>query len=304
MEISYFAPAKINLSLLVGKPNLEKGEKYGFHPLQSLVGFCANVGDEISLELENDLHLSITGEFSYQLEKTSDHIENNLVFKAAKALRQYAGSSVGARICLTKNLPIASGLGGGSTDAATTLLGLCKLWELEITNAELFAIAQKLGSDVPICLSQKPGIMALYGEKIDPAPLFPNVHILLANPLINCPTAPVYAEFDRQNSFSELNTQHSDCENIEQLVAMLTQFPNCLEPAACHLHPEISELMHCMASTSGQKLVRMSGSGATCFAIFENQTQAHLAKKCLDEIYSRKNLKIWSQATLISGNLA
>lgn len=302
MAIKCFAPAKINLSLLVGAPNRKVGAKFGFHPLYSLVGFSRNLGDDLRFEQSSDLRLSIFGEFSGGLENDTLRSEDNLIIKAARLLQNHCGIASGADIILTKNLPIASGLGGGSADAAATLLALTQLWDVTISSLELSKIAEKLGSDVAACLQNMPLIMSGYGEKIQEAPKFPDIPILLANPLIVCPTRAIYGEYDRQNAFAMPDADYIGCNNIAELAQMLRQFPNSLEAAAFSLHPQIAALMHELSSLAGQKLVRMSGSGASCFAIFETIEDAQSATAELQQIYARMNQKIWARTSIIEGN--
>lgn len=302
MALTRFAPAKINLSLLVGAPSREIGARFGHHPLNSLVGFCRDLGDELHFENADDLSLTVQGEFADELENQSDSFENNLIIKAARALQNHFGIVFGARIILVKNLPIASGIGGGSADAAATLNTLVELWDLKITASDLAKIGEKLGSDVPICLQNKPAIMSGFGEKLRPAPKFPDIPILLTNPLVACPTAAVYQEYDYQNKFTANHPAFHACENIDELVEMLSLMPNNLEPAAFALHPPVSQLMSELSGLCGQKLVRMSGSGASCFAVFETKEAAEWAKAELERIYERKNQKIWARAAIIDGN--
>lgn len=286
-----FAPAKINLTLFVAPPNKEEGPKHGFHKLNSLIGFCDDCGDLLSFNKADDLYLEIKGEFASQLTPNDD----NLVLRAAKLL---PNKNQGAEIILYKNLPIASGIGGGSSDAAATLIGLNQLWEIGLTTQELCEIAKELGSDVPSCVMQHSLIMKSYGEVFEPAPNLPEFFIILANPLIACPTPQIYKNYDLQEIQNFLDFEYYDCGNFADSITMLEVCRNDLEKTAISLFPEIGELLASLAQLKGQKLVRMSGSGASCFAVFETIQMAQNALLQLEEIYKSKPL--WARVTKIS----
>jgi 4-diphosphocytidyl-2-C-methyl-D-erythritol kinase len=170
--IREFAPAKINLFLHVGEKRSD-----GFHAVQSLVGF-ASIGDELGFEVADDLKLEINGPFAGALAGEAD----NLVLRTARALAAKAGVRLGAKIVLSKNLPVSSGIGGGSADAAATLRGLERLWRVKPLEAERTRIAATLGSDVPVCLTSSPSWMEGRGELVSPAGALPSIATVLANP--------------------------------------------------------------------------------------------------------------------------
>ena len=182
-----FAPAKINLCLHVGDKRAD-----GFHKLESLVAFV-DAGDVLRFERAQDLSLTIEGPFADGLSIGDD----NLVFRAARLLSTHANVSSGAHIVLQKNLPVASGIGGGSADAAATLRGLVELWGLELSASELLAVAAELGSDVPVCIELASAWMEGRGERITAAPKLPDCWLLLVNPSVSVSTADVFRKLGR-----------------------------------------------------------------------------------------------------------
>ncbi len=182
-----FAPAKINLCLHVGDKRAD-----GFHELESLVAFV-DAGDVLRIARADDLLLTIEGPFADGLSIGDD----NLVLKAARLLSARAKSRRGARITLQKNLPVASGIGGGSADAAATLRGLVDLWGLDLSPSELIPIAAELGSDVPVCLESAPAWMEGRGEAITAISDVPDFWMVLANPGVSVSTAEVFRKLGR-----------------------------------------------------------------------------------------------------------
>jgi 4-diphosphocytidyl-2-C-methyl-D-erythritol kinase len=265
-----FAPAKLNLTLRVGPPQLD-----GRHPLDSLVCFTHSLGDHLSVEAAPDLRLEITGPFGEGLGAGPD----NLVCRAAQILADAAGIPAKAHIRLIKNLPIASGIGGGSADAAATMHALNDFWCLKLSQAELLALGAHLGADVPACLMGQPVHMTGTGETLDPIGALAAMGVVLVNPGVACPTGPVYRAYDALGAGPALEVQPvprvSDCES---LLAYLREVPNDLEQAAISLVPEIAEAMAQLAASPQVRFVRMSGSGATCFALYDNEPAAEVGK--------------------------
>ncbi len=256
------APAKINLSLqIVGK------REDGYHLLESVVAFT-EFGDEIQVIESDKLLLEVIGEFGHSL--SSQPQENNLVWKAAVALQRYLPQPSGAHIILIKNLPIASGIGGGSADAAATINALCELWKLDIPEKKLNEIALALGSDVPVCLYGKSAIMRGIGEVIIPTSLPQQYFITLINPNISLPTAEVFRDFVYQ---PQNNT------------AAPEQYTNDLEKTAIKKAPIIEKILASLQATEGCISARMSGSGATCFGLYNDKIAAENAKKELQNAY-------------------
>lgn len=177
-----FAPAKINLHLhVVGRRD------DGYHLLDSLVVF-AGVGDCLRASTSGALSLSVTGPFAAALDAEAD----NLVLRAARALAARAGCPALARLVLEKNLPVASGIGGGSADAAATLRLLCRLWRIELSAEDLGQLAGDLGADVKVCLVGHPALMSGIGEVLVPAPSLPAAGLVLVNPGVAVSTPSVF----------------------------------------------------------------------------------------------------------------
>lgn len=255
------APAKLNLYLhVVGK------RADGYHRLDSLVVFTAT-GDTLRVEPADTLSLSIDGPFAAGLSAGDD----NLVMKAARAL-----GTGGARLTLTKNLPVASGIGGGSADAAAALRLLRRHWRLDISDAQLHAIAAALGADVPVCLRAQPAFLGGIGEELTPAPPLPPVGIVLVNPGLPLPTPTVFAA--RSGPFSPAARFSEAPRDAASLAALLAERRNDLEAPAIALVPAIATVLAALRATPGCRLARLSGSGATCFGLYDTpETASHAA---------------------------
>lgn len=265
MSVQVFAPAKINLTLEVGRPRAD-----GMHPLQSVVAF-ADVGDVVSAEAGEGLSLRVAGDFADQL---SEGDAENLVLRAARALAQGAGVTPNAKLTLEKNLPVASGIGGGSSDAAATLRALNALWGLEYGAEQLEAIARRLGSDVPVCLSGAPAWMTGLGETWAPirAPAFAGV---LVNPLKELATPLVYGEFDRMRLGGDFAPREAPVwADRTQALSDIVATGNALTTPASALAPEIASIIEILRNDARVEHAAMSGSGATCFALVENLSDA------------------------------
>jgi 4-diphosphocytidyl-2-C-methyl-D-erythritol kinase len=255
------APAKINLCLHVGDRRAD-----GYHDLESLVAFAA-IGDVITIEPDDQFLLTVDGPFAGVLGASED----NLALRAAQLLATEARIGSGARIHLTKNLPVASGIGGGSADAAAALRALVRLWKIGLPGGALRKIAASLGADVPICLDSTPAWMEGKGERITPLPSLPPVHLLLANPGVPVPTGQVFAALrerrgvglGRPNGFGD----------VAELIQFLRTTTNDLERSARAIAPEVADVLEAMAVLPGAMFVRMSGSGATCFGIFASDAE-------------------------------
>jgi 4-diphosphocytidyl-2-C-methyl-D-erythritol kinase len=263
--VRIFAPAKINLFLHVGAKRAD-----GYHELESLVVF-AGVGDELAFEPADDFSLTIDGPFADALSFDPD----NLVLKAARALAAQAGVRNGARIALTKNLPVASGIGGGSADAAATLRGLNALWQMHLAPEELRIIAAQIGSDVPVCIGCKPAWMEGRGEKVTALDDIAEVPMVLVNPGVAVPTGKVFASLKERRGVG-LPLPHA-MKSTAELVSYLKTTANDLEAPAREIAPVVGDVLDALASQPGALLARMSGSGATCFALFESEKSAQEA---------------------------
>ena len=260
--VRIFAPAKINLFLHVGGKRAD-----GYHELESLVVF-ASTGDELTFDRAEELSLTIDGPFAGALARDPD----NLVLKAARALANYADVGQGARIVLTKTLPVASGIGGGSADAAGTLRGLARLWNLNLTQDELRKIGETLGSDVPVCIGCAPAWMEGRGEKVTELSGIPEVPMVLVNPGVAVPTGKVFAALTERRGVGLVRPRAVN--DARDLVAYLKTTANDLEAPARRMAPVIGEVLDALAAQPGALLARMSGSGATCFALFESDAAA------------------------------
>lgn len=259
-----FAPAKINLHLhVVGR------RTDGYHLLDSLVVF-AGIGDRLTVSPSGRLTLSVTGPFASGLEAEAD----NLVLRAAQALAARAGIPATGALVLEKNLPVASGIGGGSADAAATLRLLCRFWQLEPT--VFGSLAASLGADVPVCLASRPALMSGIGEVLAPAPALPDAGIVLVNPGVAVSTPAVFRA--RTGPFSDpAGFPESGWRDAGALVAALQATRNDLEPPARQLAPAIGDALDTLAAIPGCLLARMSGSGATCFGLFPSTRAARAA---------------------------
>jgi 4-diphosphocytidyl-2-C-methyl-D-erythritol kinase len=266
----YSARAKINLYLhLLGR------RADGYHRLDSLIAF-AEAGDEIQVAPAAALSLTIGGPFAAALEAAPGGPEDNLVLRAARALAAEAGIEAGARIGLEKRLPPAAGIGGGSSDAAATLLALAELWRLEPDAVALARLGLALGADVPACLAQPRSVfIGGIGDEVQPTPALPPAAVLLVNPGLALATADVFGAFD--NAWSEPARFDEAPESAAALAALLADRGNDLEAAARALAPEIGEVLQRLEALPEVLLARMSGSGATCFALFADLEAARFA---------------------------
>lgn len=253
MSVRVFAPAKINLTLEVGRPRAD-----GYHPLQSAVMF-AGEGDWVEVSLAETLTLAIAGPFSAGLEAD----ENNLVVRAARLL----DPARGAALRLEKNLPIASGIGGGSSDAAATLLALNELWKIGLPLSELSNLAAMLGADVPVCLHKHSAWISGVGDAVSPM-LTPTLHGVLVNPGKPLSTPAVYRRFDELalgEAFEPRDVR--DWVRAEDVVEAVTLRGNDLEAPAVSLMPELGGLLQTLRADRRAICAGLSGSGATCFAL-------------------------------------
>ncbi|MES1199949.1 MAG: 4-(cytidine 5'-diphospho)-2-C-methyl-D-erythritol kinase [Pseudomonadota bacterium] len=257
MSVRIFAPAKINLTLEVGAPRAD-----GRHPLQSVVVF-ADVGDWVEAEAAETLSLSLSGPFASALEG-----EDNLVLRAARALR------VDAALHLEKQLPIASGIGGGSSDAAAALRALRALYGLEFNDDELAGLARELGADVPACVGAHSAWMTGTGEEFAPLNA-PQLEAVLINPLKSLSTAEVYRQFDRMGLGQTFVPRAAPAWfDTQAAIADIKAVGNQLAAPAQALMPELVHIEATLSADSRVLHVQMSGSGATLFALTANREDA------------------------------
>ena len=256
MTVEAFAPAKVNLTLHVTGRRPD-----GYHELDSLACFVG-VGDRIAARDADRLSLTITGPMAGRLRKEDD----NLVLRAARLL----APGRGAEITLEKHLPVAAGVGGGSTDAAAALRALSDLWGVPTPPAsELTA----LGADVPVCLTARPMRMRGIGERLDPLPPLPKVGIVLANAGVAVPTAAVFSELAPRGNppMPRIIPPFGDADS---LCGWLSGQRNDLESAARRIAPAVTDTLQGLSALDGCGLVRMSGSGAACFGLFRTPAEA------------------------------
>ncbi len=274
MEHSEVAFAKLNLALHVRKRRAD-----GYHDIETLFAFAQD-GDVLSASLADTLSLEIDGPFGASLKAD----ESNLVLQTALCLKAYFGVTQGAAIRLDKRLPIASGIGGGSADAAATARLLNQLWGLDAPEQLLADILAPLGADIPACIFSRPS----FGSGTGTALVFlddSNItarHVLLVNPLQSVSTAEIF------KAWGGVDGGAVDRGDIWE-AAITGQ--NDLEPIAAAICPVITDILDRL-SLANPALVRMSGSGATCFALFDDNTGLEAARATLDPHW-------WSMATML-----
>jgi len=259
-ELTEFAAAKVNLTLSVGGRRAD-----GYHDLESLVAF-AQERDTLRLRPASALSLRIEGPNAGNAGMDGD----NLVLRAARNLqRLVAGLKTGVFL-LTKNLPIAAGLGGGSADAAAALRLLAALNGFAGDDPRLAQAARDTGSDVPVCLDPEPRIMRGRGEILSAPLAMPALFAVLVNPGLPAATARVFAAFDKAGARSQGGNSDAtpDFQHEAALLDYLRAHPNDLEAAAIAVQPAIANVLAALRALPGCRLARMSGSGATCFGLF------------------------------------
>jgi 4-diphosphocytidyl-2-C-methyl-D-erythritol kinase len=263
------ARAKINLNLRVvgGRPD-------GYHDLESLVTF-ADFGDELTLSPGEETSVDVTGRFAWNSGATVD----NLVVKAARALGLPAG-----RFTLEKHIPLAAGLGGGSADAAAALRLLAQANGLKPDDHRLMEAARTCGADVPVCLESKSRIIRGLGDRLEVPMALPELHAVLVNPGVALPTADVFASF-RGDEPSNMPVDHVPLER-GALVAWLAARGNCLTRAAISRVGAITEVLDAIGELPGCRLTRMTGSGATCFGLFDDALCAEGAATQLSQVHA------------------
>ena len=261
-----FAPAKINLTLHVTGRRAD-----GYHTLESLVAF-ADIGDEIELTPADDFSFIVDGPFSSAL--AGEPADRNLAVRAAQLMAQNFSRSLSGRLRLTKNLPVAAGLGGGSADAAAAARMFAAAWDVPL--AGVTAPLAGLGADIAVCLAGKAAWMAGAGGDLSPAPRLPPAALVLVNPGVPCPTSPVFARLGGR--FSAPPARMAAFEDFAALAGFLARGANDLTLPAKEVVPEIGAVLDAIAAT-GAKVTRLCGSGATCFGVFETLAAAAAAAR-------------------------
>jgi 4-diphosphocytidyl-2-C-methyl-D-erythritol kinase len=259
------AHAKVNLWL-----NVVGRRSDGYHLLESLVAFV-DLADTLDVRPSDRLSLEFAGPQAAEL--AGDPA--NLVLKAARLLADRAGVAPLAAIRLGKHIPVAAGLGGGSADAAAALRALSELWRVALPEEELFDLAASLGADVPMCLAGRTALVSGIGERLQAAPALPPAAILLVNPGAALPTRDVFEA--HRGPFSTAMPVTQPWRDLPEFVAALAQRGNDLSEAAISLRPAIAEVLAFLRNSRGARYAAMSGSGATCFALYDSPDAAQRA---------------------------
>lgn len=272
VALTEFAPAKINLALHVTGRRAD-----GYHLLESLAVFT-RFGDRIELAEAEEDSFSVSGSFADGVPTDG----TNLVLRARDALRAaLPHASARVSIKLEKNLPVASGIGGGSTDAAATLRGLAKLWDLDAGHERLSDIAAELGADLPMCITAKPLLARGTGDDLTPVAGFPALGLVLVNPGVGVSTPAVFSALKkRDNEGLPPLPRHIDFHTLRNWLEITR---NDLEDAALSIEPSIGWAKAALMKADAG-FARMSGSGGTCFGLFET---GNVAKRAAAQIRSR-----------------
>lgn len=285
--------AKVNLSLRVVGRRAD-----GYHDLESVVAF-ADCADRLTLEPGGELRLATTGPLAGACGETSD----NLVFKAAKLLADAVPNLKLGAFALDKVLPVAAGIGGGSADAAAALRLLARLNNLPLDDPRLQEVALATGADVPVCLFSRACDMTGVGEQLLPLAL-PSMPCVMVNPRVPVATKDVFRELGLRNgellvgATSVLNAPAwpEKGGSIDDWVGVLETVANDLEAPALRIEPVIGDVLEALRCSAGVKLARMSGSGATCFAIYGAPAETHAAA----EKIRRDHPDWWVHAGMLS----
>lgn len=267
-SLAAFAPAKVNLFLHVGGPDAE-----GYHPISSLMVF-ADIGDQVAIQPSDARAFETSGPFGAAIPVDGD----NLVVRAARAFHAKLGGPIPPyRLILDKRLPIAAGLGGGSSDAGAALKLLRDVLGPHLSDDDLEPLAASLGADGAACLRATALMAEGRGEILSPAPRLPELNAVLVNPGAPSPTGAVYRAYDAavHPDGAAPPFMPSDLESAEEVAAWLSVATrNDLEAPAVALEPRIGEVLDVLREEPESLLVRMSGSGATCFALCASDIEA------------------------------
>ena len=267
------APAKLNLYLHVTGKRAD-----GYHLLDSLVAFT-DIYDTLTLSPAPSLAFTADGPFAGGF--GDEYPATNLVVRAARGLGAAAGRDVQVAFHLTKNLPVASGIGGGSANAAAALRGLARLWDIDPLSPTVLDVAAGLGADIPACVAGRACFMGGIGTELGSAPDLPEAGLLLVNPGVGLSTPSVYRA--RTGGFTPPMRFDAPPADVDALVARLGERRNDLTDPAVSLLPEIGGVLVAIGDLPDCKLARMSGSGATCFGIFADVAAATRAGEALKQ---------------------
>jgi 4-diphosphocytidyl-2-C-methyl-D-erythritol kinase len=274
------ARAKLNYALHVTGQRAD-----GYHLIDSLAVFPA-IGDRVGLNPGGSAPgLTVSGRFAADLappgDASGDAPPDNLVSVAARRLAEHLGRDADAALELKKTLPVASGIGGGSADAAAALRLLRDLWTPDLDDEALVGLATDLGADVPMCLLSKPVRVTGIGEILTPLQRFPAHAVVLANPGVAVSTPTVFKALKKKNNPPLPALPDDGFGDIDALCTWLSKTRNDLEPAAREIAPVVDDVLTALGGCAGTRLARMSGSGATCFAVFETLAEAQAAEQAL-----------------------
>jgi 4-diphosphocytidyl-2-C-methyl-D-erythritol kinase len=285
------APAKVNLTLRVLGRRPDR-----YHELESLVVFAA-VGDTLGFTPGRGLTLAVRGPTA----PAAGDLADNLVLKAARALAERAEGLELGHFALSKRLPVAAGLGGGSTDAAAALRLLARHNRIAPDDARLLAAARATGADVPVCLDPQPRMMRGIGELLSQPLALPALPALLINPRVSVATRDVFAALNAGPVGQQLSAGIVEEEwggtapSRDEVIAFVSRHGNDLEAPAIASHPVIAQALAALGALSGCRLARMSGSGASCFGLFDSKRAAAAAARELRVAQPRW----WVRATVL-----
>jgi len=281
------ARAKINLTLRITGRRAD-----GYHELESLVVF-ADIADTLTLEPAAHTSLDIAGPFADAIGAGAD----NLVLKEVGALAALVPNLKGGRFRLDKHIPVAGGVGGGSADAAAALRLLARLNDVSFDDARLMTAALRTGADVPVCFGSRACVMTGVGERLSPPLHLPPLPALLVNPRVGVPTRDVFAALAKSGLPKDGGRLGDIPRDAEALVDYLRRHGNDLTAPAIACAPVIGAVLEALEALPGVRLARMSGSGATCLALFATAAEAKAAEVALTSRYPNW----WAAATILNG---
>jgi len=288
MRLETLAPAKINLFLHVGPVDAE-----GYHLLSSLVAF-ADIGDRITVEPAERLSLRVQGPFAAGL--TGD--DDNLILRALRRLGEATGrGEPGLSVVLDKRLPIAAGLGGGSSDAGAALRLATRVLDLEPDDPSLEAAARAVGADGPMCLRAQTAWAEGRGERLTLEPRLPALPVVLVNPGVPSPTGTVYRAYDASDVMTADTPPPPLAWTPREVATWLATLRNDLEAPAVAMTPEIATTIEAVGATDGVLLSRMSGSGATVFGLYAEMDAANAAATAVSAMHP----SWWVRAATLNG---
>lgn len=287
MSVRVFAPAKVNLTLRVGAPRAD-----GLHPLQSVVAF-GEVDEWVAAAAAERLSLTISGPLAANVPAD----ETNLVLRAARALAETVGiAHPAAALTLHKDMPAASGIGGGSSDAAAALKALNALWNLGLSEAALIDVARPLGADVPVCVAGRSAFMTGAGERFVDL-VVPELHAVLVNPNVPLSTPAAYSRFDNMGLGADLPEASPPVwSTMEEAIVGAAAIGNDLAEPARALMPAIAEIESRLRADARVRYAALSGSGATVFGLVGDRNEA----ESLTQSLWLEHPHWWARATVLA----